>query len=99
MAAAAAQASSTAELACVHVEAARCWQALLRCLLTRVSISNDKFLEFLRDGDLRLWIELLAACVNASEAGARGIFAGERAPLWQRWLVCPAWPTQQSTPP
>ena len=42
-------------------------------------------LEFLRDGDLRLWIELLAACVNASEAGARGIFAGERAPLWQRW--------------
>ncbi len=42
-------------------------------------------LEFLRDGNLSLWLGLLSACVEASDAGPRGIFAGERAPLWQHW--------------
>ena len=42
-------------------------------------------LDFLRDGNLGLWIGLLSACVQATEAGAPGIFAGERAPLWQTW--------------
>lgn len=41
--------------------------------------------EYLRDGALEQWIELVAACERAAARGPAAIFCGERAPLWATW--------------